>query len=256
MLPTIRTNILRRVQRSIYYLAGHQNRLSALPLSTMTTTMISSEERLWTSCRHSNPPLIAFLHLYHNEIIARIVQTWTTTVVTGKLFSLTWHWALISLTRGTNDLKALILLFRSASQVPRDSFDSPPTTRITRDPMIAPFVRRPVNPPTARISVDLTPGTNSRIAASNPPSAQTQSSSCPTALPLASQKSNNMAVLETFIEYRNLKRELERAENKNKAWEADYKALTRRMQKLEQSTFRKWIFCLQWISHSLLHSSS
>ena len=53
-----------------------------------------------------------------------------------------------------------------------------------------------------------------------------------------------MAVLETFIEYRNLKRELERAENKIKAWEADYKALTRRMQKLEQSTFRMWIFCL------------
>ena len=55
---------------------------------------------------------------------------------------------------------------------------------------------------------------------------------------------NNSAILETFIEYRRLKRDLQRAKNANEAWKADYQALSRRMQKLESSSFHMLILSL------------
>jgi hypothetical protein len=56
-----------------------------------------------------------------------------------------------------------------------------------------------------------------------------------------SYTTNNSAILETFVEYRQLKRELQRAVNLNETWKSDYNALVRRMQKLENSSFRKCI---------------
>jgi hypothetical protein len=53
---------------------------------------------------------------------------------------------------------------------------------------------------------------------------------------------NNSAILETFTEYRTLKRELKRAMDLNETWKVDYQALVRRMQRLENSSFRKCIF--------------
>ena len=123
--------------------------------------------------------------------------------------------------------------------------------------MRTPVVRHAIGASAVRMSADTPPSINSRIDGSNPLSVQTQSSVCSVVVPSASQKSNNIAVLETFDEYRNLKRELERSENKNKAWAVDYKALTRRMQKLAQSTFRTWIFSLSiYVTLSFLSCSS
>ena len=51
-------------------------------------------------------------------------------------------------------------------------------------------------------------------------------------------KSNNIAILGTFPEYRELKRNFERASKENEAWAEDYKKLTLRMKHLEQTTFR------------------
>ena len=103
------------------------------------------------------------------------------------------------------------LVFRGISHVPDVSLDSSRTTRIIGHPRRISVVRHAVGACAVRISADTPSSANSRITASNPPSVHTQSSVCSVVLPLASQKSNNIAVLETFVEYRNLKRELERA---------------------------------------------
>jgi hypothetical protein len=50
--------------------------------------------------------------------------------------------------------------------------------------------------------------------------------------------SNNKAILETFAEYRNLKRDFDRAVKENEVWSSDFKALTNQMKKLQQSSFR------------------
>jgi hypothetical protein len=67
---------------------------------------------------------------------------------------------------------------------------------------------------------------------------QSQTSSSIRSLSRVPAASNNIAILETFVEYRNLKRDYERASKQNDIWFADYKALTRQMKKLEQTTFR------------------
>jgi hypothetical protein len=51
-------------------------------------------------------------------------------------------------------------------------------------------------------------------------------------------KSNNIVILETFAEYRDLKRNYERVLKENETWFDDYKALTTRMNKLQQTSFR------------------
>lgn len=57
-------------------------------------------------------------------------------------------------------------------------------------------------------------------------------------LPVAATQSNNTAILETFPEYRSLKRDYERALKQNDTWATDFKALSHRLKKLEQSSFR------------------
>jgi hypothetical protein len=76
--------------------------------------------------------------------------------------------------------------------------------------------------------------TNSRI---NDALQQSQTSSI-RSLSSVPTASNNIAILETFVEYRNLKRDYERVSKQNDVWTADYQALTRRMIRLEQTTFR------------------
>jgi hypothetical protein len=77
--------------------------------------------------------------------------------------------------------------------------------------------------------------TNSRINDALP---QSQTPSSIRSLSGVPTTSNNIAILETFVEYRNLKRDYERASKQNDIWVADYQVLTRRMTRLEQTTFR------------------
>jgi hypothetical protein len=56
-----------------------------------------------------------------------------------------------------------------------------------------------------------------------------------------SYTTNNSALLETFVEYRTLKRDLQRAMKLNETWKADYQVLARRMQALQNSSFLKCI---------------
>jgi hypothetical protein len=67
---------------------------------------------------------------------------------------------------------------------------------------------------------------------------QSQTSSSTRSLSRLPAASNNIAILETFVEYRNLKRDYERVSKQNDVWFADYQALTRQMKKMEQNTFR------------------
>jgi hypothetical protein len=48
--------------------------------------------------------------------------------------------------------------------------------------------------------------------------------------------SNNHAVLETFSEYRNLRRDYQRALQQIETWKADYETLTRQMQKIQNNS--------------------
>ncbi|CAF5005139.1 unnamed protein product [Rotaria sp. Silwood1] len=48
---------------------------------------------------------------------------------------------------------------------------------------------------------------------------------------------NNSAILETFSEYRNLKRDLQHALNQIESWKSDYNSLKRQMEKLKKSSF-------------------
>ena len=71
---------------------------------------------------------------------------------------------------------------------------------------------------------------------------QSQSSSSVRSLSNIAYGQNNAAVLETFVEYRNLKRDYERVKKQNEIWANDYQTLTNRMTRLEQTTFRMFIF--------------
>ncbi|CAF4902395.1 unnamed protein product, partial [Rotaria sp. Silwood2] len=52
-------------------------------------------------------------------------------------------------------------------------------------------------------------------------------------------KSNNIVILGTFVEYRELKRNFERLSKQNEAWAADYRTLTLRMKQFEQTSFSR-----------------
>ena len=71
----------------------------------------------------------------------------------------------------------------------------------------------------------------------NPSSSQTASGSQP--LSTINYTTNNNAILETFAEYRGLKRELQQALKLKETWKSDYQILVNRMQRLEKSSFRK-----------------
>ncbi len=81
--------------------------------------------------------------------------------------------------------------------------------------------------------------TNRRANTNSSPSSQVSIGNQP--LSSINYTTNNNAILETFAEYRTLKRELQRALNLNETWKADYQVLVRRMQRLENSSFRKCI---------------
>ncbi|CAF2797171.1 unnamed protein product [Rotaria sp. Silwood2] len=66
---------------------------------------------------------------------------------------------------------------------------------------------------------------------------QIQTSSSIRSLSSVQTKSNNLVILETFPEYRDLKRNFERVSKENEAWLEDYKALTLRMKQLQQTSF-------------------
>ncbi|CAF2690221.1 unnamed protein product [Rotaria sp. Silwood2] len=57
------------------------------------------------------------------------------------------------------------------------------------------------------------------------------------ALSSTNYATNTNAILETFVEYRTLKRELQRALNLNERWKTDYQILVRRTQRLQNSSF-------------------
>ncbi len=97
--------------------------------------------------------------------------------------------------------------------MPHRSVNLSNASRSTRDSATMSVMNRHANSSISRVSGLVTPTTNSRINNTGVlPSVQTQSAS--TSVTLTSQKTNNIAILETFVEYRNLKRDLERAEKK------------------------------------------
>ncbi|CAF1346558.1 unnamed protein product [Rotaria sordida] len=66
---------------------------------------------------------------------------------------------------------------------------------------------------------------------------QSQTSTSIRSLPSVQTKSNNMVILETFPEYRELKRNFERVSKENEVWAEDYKALLLQMKQLQQTSF-------------------
>ena len=83
---------------------------------------------------------------------------------------------------------------------------------------------------------------NPRVKTNSLPSSQVSSGN--QSLSSINYTTNNSAILETFAEYRTLKRELQRAVTLNETWKADYQVLVRRIQTLENNSFRKCIFFL------------
>ncbi|CAF4981802.1 unnamed protein product, partial [Rotaria sp. Silwood1] len=87
------------------------------------------------------------------------------------------------------------------------------------------------NTPSRNINTSTNPCTNTDS------SPLTQVPNGSQASPSTNYATNNNAILETFVEYRTLKRELQRALNLNERWKADYQILVRRMQRLQNSSF-------------------
>ncbi|CAF3204681.1 unnamed protein product [Rotaria sp. Silwood2] len=83
---------------------------------------------------------------------------------------------------------------------------------------------------------------------------QIQTSSSIRSLSSVQTKSNNLVILETFPEYRDLKRNFERVSKENEAWLEDYKALTLRMKQLQQTSFPRPSVDGRLFLEQLLHS--
>ncbi|CAF0869270.1 unnamed protein product [Rotaria sordida] len=77
--------------------------------------------------------------------------------------------------------------------------------------------------------------TNLRISTNSSPA--TQVSIRNQSLSNINYTTNNNAILETFVEYPNLRRDLQRAEQKVENWKADYEALQHQLQKLQKNSF-------------------
>jgi hypothetical protein len=142
----------------------------------------------------------------------------------------------------------LCLYFRSAACATGESLLPHQMNNKTRCSLLTNTIDNQVttsNTPSRNIN---TP-TNRRVNANSSPLSQVSIGNQP--LSNINYTTNNNAVLETFVEYRTLKRELQRALTLNETWKADYQVLVRRMQRLENSSFRKCIFFLYIFSFIL-----
>lgn len=83
-----------------------------------------------------------------------------------------------------------------------------------------------------KLNTPLNPRAKSNLSVSS------QASAGASSLSNINYTTNNNAILETFVEYRNLKRDLHQAQNQIQNWKSDYSALSRQMEKLKNSSFR------------------
>ena len=122
------------------------------------------------------------------------------------------------------------------------------SVRATAEPASSHQLKKQTRRPLSTITVDhqstmsniniqsLNTSINPRINTSLLPA--TQSSVGNQSLSNINYTTNNTAILETFAEYRTLRRDLQRATQMNITWKNDYQALTRQMEKLQNNSFR------------------
>ncbi|CAF3911779.1 unnamed protein product [Rotaria sp. Silwood2] len=77
--------------------------------------------------------------------------------------------------------------------------------------------------------------TNLRVSTNLSPAAQVSIRN--QSLSSINYTTNNNAILDTFVEYRNLRRDLQRVEQKIENWKTDYEALKRQLEKLQKTSF-------------------
>ncbi|CAF3249836.1 unnamed protein product [Rotaria sp. Silwood2] len=82
-----------------------------------------------------------------------------------------------------------------------------------------------------KLNTPSNPRAKSNLSASSQASASNQS------LSNINYTTNNSAILETFSEYRNLKRDLQQASHQIENWKSDYNTLKRQMEKLKNNSF-------------------
>ncbi|CAF4849064.1 unnamed protein product, partial [Rotaria sp. Silwood1] len=139
----------------------------------------------------------------------------------------------------------------SSTPLVRSRQDKPSAVRATTESTSShqtkkPTHRRPLSttnidhqPTTTNLNVqNLNTPTNLRISTNSSPA--TQVSIRNQSLSSINYTTNNNAILETFVEYRNLRRDLQRAEQKIENWKADYDALQHQLQKLQNNSFRMY----------------
>ncbi|CAF3798012.1 unnamed protein product [Rotaria sp. Silwood1] len=113
----------------------------------------------------------------------------------------------------------------SSNQMKKQTRDPLSTIAIGHQSTMSNINMRNVNTPT-----------NPRISTSSSPA--TQPSVGNQSLSSINYTTNNTALLETFVEYRTLRRDLQRALQQNEVWKSDYRALTRQMERLQNNSFR------------------
>ena len=123
--------------------------------------------------------------------------------------------------------------------------------RATVEPALSNQTKKPTRDPLSTITIDhqstmsninmrnVNTPTNPHISTNLPPA--TQSSVGNQSVSSINYTTNNTALLETFAEYRTLRRDLQRALQQNEVWKADYRALTRQMERLQNNSFRMYI---------------
>ncbi|CAF1416781.1 unnamed protein product [Rotaria sp. Silwood1] len=112
----------------------------------------------------------------------------------------------------------------SSNQMKKQTRDPLSTIAIGHQSTMSNINMRNVNTPT-----------NPRISTSSSPA--TQPSVGNQSLSSINYTTNNTALLETFVEYRTLRRDLQRALQQNEVWKSDYRALTRQMERLQNNSF-------------------